>query len=183
MNATELAQRQRVVTIAHSWIGTKYGHGARIKQVAADCTFFAKVYEEAGLVPEVPISVYSSNAHLHRASGQYLLHIRKYAHEVARDRVRPSDIAMFHIARDFSHGGIVNAHDWPAHVKDFEQAVGWTRIHGLDVGDDFLPDVHRYRLDDVATPRRLWNGLPNWLRDLLCHRFTSFCPSTPFSLW
>lgn len=141
MQCEEVTQRQRVVTVAHSWIGTKYGHGARIKQVAADCTFFAKVYEEAGLVPEVPISVYSSNAHLHRASGQYLIHIRKYAHEVARDRVRPGDIAMFHIARDFSHGGIVNAHDWPEHIKDFEQAVGWPWIIHGDMGAGVVYEV------------------------------------------
>src|SRR5258706_14961178 len=134
MQVTELAQRQRVVTVAHSWIKTPYRHGARIKQVAADCTFFAKVYEEAGLVPEVPIQCYSSNAHLHRASGQYLIHIRKYAHEVARDRVRPGDIAMFHVARDFSHGGIVNAHHRAEHVKDFEQAGRWAWVIHGDMG-------------------------------------------------
>ena len=134
MNDTELEQRQRVVTIARSWVGTVYGHGARIKQVAADCTFFAKVFEEAGLVPEIPISVYSSMAHLHRASGQYLKHIRNYAHEVEVGRVRPGDIVMYLIARDFSHGGVVNAHDWPEHVKDFEAAQGWPWIIHADMG-------------------------------------------------
>ncbi len=88
MEPLELEQRKRVVTIAQEWISTKYRHGARIKQIAADCTFFAKVYEEAGLVPEVPIQVYNSMAHLHRASGQYLQHIRKYAHEVTVDKVK-----------------------------------------------------------------------------------------------
>lgn len=127
----EWMERQRVVEIARQWIGTPYRHGARIKGVAADCTFFAKVYEEAGLVPEVPIEVYSSMAHLHRASGQYLIHIRRYAHEVPKERVRSGDIAMFHIARDFSHGGVINAHDWPEHVKDFDAAEGWPwMIHG-----------------------------------------------------
>jgi hypothetical protein len=131
MNATELEQRQRIVIIAKQWVGTPYRHGARIKGIAADCTFFAAAFEEAGLVPHVPISAYSSSAHLHRASGQYLIHIRKYAHEVEKDKVRPGDIAMFHIARDFSHGGIINAHGWPEHVKDFEQVMGWPWIiHG-----------------------------------------------------
>jgi hypothetical protein len=128
VNAIELEQRQRVVTIARSWIGTTYQHGSRIKGVAADCTYFAKVYEEAGLVPEVPIECYSSNAHLHRASGQYLQHIRRYAREIAVEQVRPGDIAMFHIARDFSHGGVINAHDWPEHVSDFATAEGWPWI-------------------------------------------------------
>jgi hypothetical protein len=122
-------QRQRVVTIARQWIGTPYRHGARIKRIAADCTFFAKVYEEAGLVEEVPIACYSSAAHLHRASSQYLLHIRRYASEISKDQVRPGDIAMFHVARDFSHGGVVNAHGWPEYP--FEEAVGWPWIiHG-----------------------------------------------------
>jgi hypothetical protein len=141
MNAIELAQRQRVVIIAREWCGTKYVHGARIKNVAADCTFFAKVYEEAELIPEVPIETYSSLAHLHRASGLYLQHIRKYAHEVGRDRVRPGDIAMFHIARDFSHGGVVNAHGWPDHVNDFEAAEGWPWIIHADMGAGLIYEV------------------------------------------
>lgn len=124
-----IEQRQRVVEVARGWIGTPYRHGARIKKVAADCTFFAKVFEEAGLVGEVPIQAYSSQAHLHRASSQYLLHIRKYAHEVPKESVRPGDIAMFFIGRDFSHGGVINAHGWPEHP--FEEAVGWPWIiHG-----------------------------------------------------
>ena len=134
MDERDLDQRKRAVTIAREWIGTPYRHGARIKQVAADCTFFAKTYEEAGLVPEVPIEAYSSMAHLHRGSGVYLLHIRKYAHEVELDKVRPGDIAMFHIARDFSHGGIINAHDWPEYVGDFNSAEGWPWIIHADMG-------------------------------------------------
>lgn len=131
MGKIELEQRQRVVTIVNEWVGTPYRHGARIKGVAADCTYFAAAFEESGLVPHVPISCYSSTAHLSRASGQYLLHIRKYAHEIAKDEVQPGDIAMFHVARDFSHGGVVNAHGWPFHVKRFEDAAGWPWIiHG-----------------------------------------------------
>ncbi len=124
----ELSERRRVVEIAREWIGTPYVHGARIKRVAADCTFFAKVYEEAGLVSEVPIAAYVSNAHLNRASGAYLGHIRRYAREIEEGRVRPGDIAMFHIARDYSHGGVVNAHDWPEHMSEFEKAQGWPWI-------------------------------------------------------
>lgn len=128
MDAREVEQRQRIVSVAREWVGTKYLHGARFKQVGADCTFFAKVYEEAGMVPPVPIEMYSSLAHLHRASGLYLQHIRKYAHETTAGKVRPGDIAMFHIARDFSHGGVINAHGWPEHVADFETAEGWPWI-------------------------------------------------------
>lgn len=107
-------QRARVVAVAREWLATPYRHGARIKNVACDCTFFAVVYEEAGLVPHVPIRPYSSMAHLHRASGQYLQHIRRYAHEIDESRARPGDIVMYLIARDFSHGGIVIDPGWPA---------------------------------------------------------------------
>ena len=139
MTPTERLQRQRVVAIAREWVGTPYRHGARIKKVAADCTFFAKVYEEAGLVGEVPIECYSSTAHLSRASGQYLLHIRKYAHEVTQDKVRPGDIAMFLIGRDFSHGGVINAHGWPD--VDFEEAQGWPWIIHGDMGAGVVYEV------------------------------------------
>ena len=128
MDAKETDERQRVVEIAHQWIGTPYRHGARLKGLAADCTFFAKVYEEAALVPTVPIEAYSSLAHLHRASGAYLQHIRRYAREIEEHESKPGDIAMFHIAREFSHGGIINAHDWPKYVPDFAKARGWPWI-------------------------------------------------------
>lgn len=134
MDAKEIEERQRVVSIAREWVGVRYVHGARIKGQAADCTFFAKVYEEAGLIPEVPIAVYSSMAHLNRASGLYLQHIRNYAREIEKERVRPGDIAMFHIARDFSHGGVVNAHDWPQYVPDFDKAEGWPWIIHANMG-------------------------------------------------
>jgi hypothetical protein len=130
----ELDQRKRVVRIAREWVGTPYRHGARIKREAADCTFFAKVYEEARLVPPVPIGLYSSVAHLSRASGAYLQHIRRYAAETTADRVKPGDIAMFLIARDFSHGGVVNAHDWPDYVAEFEAAEGWPWIIHANMG-------------------------------------------------
>lgn len=112
--AREQEQRATVVRIAHEWVGTPYQHGARIKRVACDCTFFAMVYEEAKLVPHVPIRPYSSMAHLHRASGQYLQHIRKYAHEVDDQQTKPGDIVMYFIARDFSHGGIIIEPGWPS---------------------------------------------------------------------
>lgn len=110
---SESEERERVVRIAREWIRTPYQHGARIKHVAGDCTFVAMVYEEAGLVPHIYISPYSSMAHLHRASGQYLLHVKKYAHEIVRESAKPGDLVMFHIARDFSHSGIIDTDGWP----------------------------------------------------------------------
>lgn len=101
--------RARVVALAREWIGTPYRHDARIKGVAADCTFFAVVYAEAGLIPPVEIAPYSPQAHLHRESRIYIDTVRRYAVEVATPR--PGDVVMYFIGRDFSHGGVVV--DWP----------------------------------------------------------------------
>jgi len=105
------AERARVVAIAHEWIGTRYQHGARIKGVCCDCTFPAKVYEEARVTGPIAIAPYVSNAHLHRASGQYALRVREIARQV--ERGEPGDLALFFLARDYSHSGIITAEGWP----------------------------------------------------------------------
>jgi cell wall-associated NlpC family hydrolase len=51
MDDLERDQRARVVALAREWIGTPYRNQARVKGIGADCTFFAVVYEEAGLIP------------------------------------------------------------------------------------------------------------------------------------
>lgn len=114
-------RRAAVIRIAREWVGVRYQHGARIKGECADCTFVAKVYEEAGLIPRVPIEPYLSNAHLNRASGQYLLHVKKHAREIDRERARPGDLVMFLIARDYSHAAIIT--DWPT-VIHADMAAG-----------------------------------------------------------
>ena len=107
----EPEERQRVVRIAREWLGTPYQHGARIKGVCCDCTFPAEVYREAGLIRPMKIEPYCSNAHLHRASSQYLIQVRKIARET--DAPGPGDLAMFFIARDFSHSGVITDAGWP----------------------------------------------------------------------
>ena len=108
---TEAEQRARVVAIAREWVGTRYVHQARIKGKAADCTFVAKVYEEAGLVPEVIIPTYSPQAHLNRSAAAYMAIVTRVAREIEQAAVQPGDLVLFNIARTFSHGAIVV--DWP----------------------------------------------------------------------
>lgn len=107
----EPEERAAVVRIAYEWIGTRYQHGARIKGVVCDCTFPAKVYEEAGLCAALNIAPYSTMAHLHRASSQYLLHVRRIGREVSEGK--PGDLVMFFVGRDFSHSGIITEEGWP----------------------------------------------------------------------
>ena len=108
---TEQEQRAAVVKEAREWLGTPYFHGGRIKNVGADCTFIANVYENAGLVPHVDIAPYCSQAHLHRTAGLYLQTIKKYGKETSDPN--PGDIAMYWFGRDFSHGAIIIDPGWP----------------------------------------------------------------------
>ena len=112
---TEQEQRAAVVNEAMEWLGTPYFHGGRIKGVAADCTFIAKVYEKAGIVPRVEIEAYSPQAHLHRTSGIYLKTIKDCGGKETTDP-KPGDIVMYWFGRDFSHGGIIVNPGWPTIV-------------------------------------------------------------------
>jgi hypothetical protein len=91
---------------------------------AADCTFVAKVYEEAGLLPPVDIPHYSSQAHLNRQAAAYLTIVMRCAkREIEEGEQLPGDLVMYHIARTWSHSAIVL--DWPAviHADLGAQAV------------------------------------------------------------
>jgi len=110
--ANEQMQRANVVRIALEWERTPYIHQGRIKGKAADCTFFAKVFEEAGLMPAVEIPPYSHQAHLNRQGSMYLPIVERCARqEIKQNGVKPGDVVMYHVGRAWSHGGIVL--DWP----------------------------------------------------------------------
>ena len=111
----EQLQRAAVVKEALEWLGTPYFHGGRIKGNAADCTFIAMVYENAGVVGHVDIPAYSPQAHLHRTAGIYLSKIKECGARET-DKPLPGDIVMYWFGRDFSHGGIVVDPGWPTIV-------------------------------------------------------------------
>lgn len=114
MTETELEQRRLVAALTREWLGTPYVHEGRIKQQCADCTFFAKVYEEAGLIEPVAIPHYPPQAILNRASSMYLSILTRYAHEISEDRAQIGDVVMYHIGRCFSHGGVIVDPGWPS---------------------------------------------------------------------
>jgi cell wall-associated NlpC family hydrolase len=105
-----LAERQRVVSIAKTWLRTPYVHMGRVKGAGCDCaTLIAEVYEEAGLVPRVDLDYYSPQWHLHRDAERYLDRVLSYASVV--EEPLPGDVVLFRFGRTFSHGAIVV--DWP----------------------------------------------------------------------
>ena len=107
----EIEQRQRVVSVARSWLGTPYHSGGRKKGHGADClTIIAEIFTEAGLVPRIEIPYYPHDWHLHHSAERYLEGLLKYTREI-QGPPRPGDIALWKFGRGFSHGAIVI--QWP----------------------------------------------------------------------
>ncbi len=111
---TELEEREHVASLALEWERTPYIHEGRIKGKCADCTFFAKVFEEAGLIPFVPIPHYSPQAHINRQACLYMNILLQYAkREVEEAQAQVGDVVMFCIGRTWSHGGVIIPPGWP----------------------------------------------------------------------
>ncbi len=114
IGGTEAEQRARVNRIALEWERTPYIHQGRIKGLAADCTFFAKVFEEAGLLPRIEIPTYSNQAHLNRQASIYLQIVQQHAkREITEAEAQIGDVVMFNVARTFSHGAVIIEPGWP----------------------------------------------------------------------
>jgi len=115
MTEVEAAERARVVAIALEWDGTPYRPDVRIKNVAGDCTFVAKVYEEAGVIAPVHIPPYSPSSHLNRASQLYLTKVMEQprVREIDEVALLPGDLVLYHFGLAFSHAGIVLPPGWP----------------------------------------------------------------------
>jgi cell wall-associated NlpC family hydrolase len=113
----EAEGRARVVEIARSWLGTPYRHAARVKGAGVDCAqILVAVYHEAGLIPDLQISTYSAQWHMHRSEERYLNIVLAHAHEI-EGPPKPGDVVLWKFARTFSHGAIVTA--WPQVIHSF----------------------------------------------------------------
>ena len=100
-------ERALVVRIAQEWAGTPYHHRARIKGVGVDCgQLVAGVFEEAGLIPPVPLDLYPRDWMCHRSEERFLATMERYTRKVERP-ARPGDIMLFQVGRTISHGAIV----------------------------------------------------------------------------
>lgn len=110
------AERQKVIQIAKTWLGTPYHHHAQVKGAGSDCaTFIAEVFFEAGLVKRFPIENYNPQWHLHRNAEKYMGRVLEYAREV--ETPQPGDIVIWKFGRTFSHGAIVV--DWPSIIHQY----------------------------------------------------------------
>jgi cell wall-associated NlpC family hydrolase len=112
-------QRQAVLRIAPTWIGTPFQYGQCVKgpKGGVDCGRYpAAVLKEAGVIdidiaklPQLPPLWF-----LHNTTGSYLEIIRRYATEYELqpgEQPRPGDLVIVKFGRDWAHSAIVL--DWP----------------------------------------------------------------------
>jgi cell wall-associated NlpC family hydrolase len=118
--ASESEQRAAVVAEARSWIRTPYQHAADRRRGGVDCAMLlVRVFVDTGLVASFDPRPYSRTWFLHRDEPLYLGIVQRYAREIFTPP-QPGDIAMFKIARQYAHAGVVT--QWPKLVHAFAQA-------------------------------------------------------------
>src|SRR5436305_910136 len=107
MQDQENLERQRVVGIAKTWLGTPYHGCGRVKGAGVDClTILAETFIEAGLIESIQIPHCSQQWHLHRDAERYLDGLLQYTHEI-KGQPLPGDIVLWKFGRCYSHGAIV----------------------------------------------------------------------------
>lgn len=124
-------ERERVVTVARTFLRTPFHDGAAIKGVGVDCAqLLALVYTEAGLIPPQQIERYSPQFMLHRDEPKFEDYVRRFAHEVPTGQL--ADIVLYRVGRSFAHGGILSG---PGKVIHAFKSFGFVVETGLDESD------------------------------------------------
>lgn len=99
--------RDRIVSEALTWVGTKYHHKGRIKGVGVDCGgLIYEVYKKVlGIPPEPFPSYYAEDWSLHKDNNElYLNFIMPYVKTASN--LMLGDLAIFKFGRAFAHGTI-----------------------------------------------------------------------------
>lgn len=117
MTEQERLERQRVVDIARTWLGTPYHpHGHR-RGAGIDCAWLLiEVYSEAGLIEWFDPGYYPPDWHLHRSDPKYMGWLSRFASPCDGSPL-PGDVVMYRFGRAAAHGGIVTA--WPEMIHAY----------------------------------------------------------------
>jgi cell wall-associated NlpC family hydrolase len=103
---SEIEQRQKVIEVARSWLGTPYHHMGRVKSAGVDCaTFVCEVYEEAGITPHIVLDYYPKDWALHKNKERYLETVLKYSRIISKPEI--GDMILYRFGRVASHSAIV----------------------------------------------------------------------------
>ncbi len=126
----ELADREKVIAEARTWIGTPYHTNARVKGAGCDCaTLLFMVYHACGLVPDEDTGIFSGDWWCHVSDEIYMRRVVRHAHKVAEAisyatlSAKPGNIVLTRCAesRVYNHAGIVTA--WPKLIHAMDPAV------------------------------------------------------------
>lgn len=115
--------REQAVEIARSWIGTPYVLRGRVKGAGVDCgTLLLEYLVEIGAAPADEIlPLYASDWFCHTRDQRYMLHLMKFAAQIAegicRGSVNPEagNLILFkhtHKSEIYTHGAIALP-NWP----------------------------------------------------------------------
>jgi NlpC/P60 family putative phage cell wall peptidase len=115
-----MTERDKVVAVARTWLGTPYHHAARVKGAGTDCGMsLIAIFAESGMIEDFTPDSYPQDWMNHRSQERYLSTVETYAAKVNRPAL-PGDIALFRFGRCISHGAIVT--EWPRIIHAYKPA-------------------------------------------------------------
>ncbi|MGN7611889.1 NlpC/P60 family protein [Magnetococcales bacterium HHB-1] len=95
--------RDRIVTEARSYLGTRFRHQGRLKNIGVDC-----VGVIVGVAKTLKLANHDETGYARRPDGHHLRHVfTKHMIEIALDVVLPGDVLMFQFNGDPQHVGFV----------------------------------------------------------------------------
>lgn len=126
----EAEERQRVIEVARTYIGTPFHDQAGVKGVGIDCAhFLAACYFEAGVIKQpVDIEHYSPQFMLHRDDPLFESYVTDQGHEIPVEAVQPGDTVLYQIGRSYAHGAIVV--EWPKAIIHAFKTFGFVAETG-----------------------------------------------------
>lgn len=110
------AERDEVIAVARSWIGTPFHNNAGLKGIGVDCAhFLACVFQEAGVVERFEVERYSPQWFLHRDEERFMrVVMQKAKREIGEAEAQKADIVLYKLGRLYAHGAIII--EWPGRV-------------------------------------------------------------------
>lgn len=117
------SEREHLLDVTRSWLGTPYRNCARLKGAGVDCAMLVvAAFEDAGLESPINVLRYSPQWYLNRSDEKFLSYVMARAVEITERETLPGDIVVYKFGRCYAHGGIIIEPGWPKIIHAFRQA-------------------------------------------------------------